>query len=588
MLKQEISKLIKDKSPKSFGLIFRTKKDLLEKIIRATNFLSEDSSLSERLYVILYGTSICKHCKLKKSRFISFNKGYAPYCSIKCANSDERKKKKTEETWIKKYGSLEARKIHLKEATKATFIKRYGYASNFHNSNFQKNNSLKAHSKKATEKRKKTNKERYGTEFTFQSEIIKRKIKRKFVENYGCHPSQSDKVKRKIKETVKKRYGVDNVSQLKAIVEKRENTCMQRYGVSNPSQRHIKNLDLWNNSSFIKENFINSDGTIRYREMMSFFGINNLTNIRCHLNRIGIPYKPYRGHSRFEVEIKDFLESIGIDKIELNVRNVIPPFEIDVYVPEKKIGIEFHSMIWHSFGYHPNNAYMEGKLKSRLWEKANKASQKGILLLQIFENEWNNPNKQKIWESVISSKFGLFKKKIYARNCNIIKLSQKEANNFYYDNHLQGGIVGGNLHIGLLFKNMLVACMSFGKSRFGNQDTIELLRYCNLKYISVVGGFSKLLKHNGNCKIISFANRRWSNGSVYEINNFKLLSITKPNFWVFHQDDIYSLKHRISFQRYKLKKLLPNFNSNLSTSENLYIHGYRRIYDAGNLKYLFL
>ena len=74
---------------------------------------------------------------------------------------------------------------------------------------------------------------------------------------------------------------------------------------------------------------------------------------------------------------------------------------------------------------------------------------------------------------------------------------------------------------------------------FKRKDNIyELNRFatnCN-----VIGGFSKLLKYfQRNYKwheIVSFADRRWSEGGVYEKSGFELEQINKPDYsYVVHQ-----------------------------------------------------
>jgi hypothetical protein len=60
--------------------------------------------------------------------------------------------------------------------------------------------------------------------------------------------------------------------------------------------------------------------------------------------------------------------------------------------------------------------------------------------------------------------------------------------------------------------------MTFGKSRF--KDEFEMLRFCNKKYLNIVGGASKLFSHflndhNEILEVISYADRRWSIGNLY-------------------------------------------------------------------------
>ena len=127
--------------------------------------------------------------------------------------------------------------------------------------------------------------------------------------------------------------------------------------------------------------------------------------------------------------------------------------------------------------------------------------------------------------------------------------------------------------------------MTFGKSRYNKNYTWELLRFCSLKGYNVVGGASKLLSHfrkQYSGSIISYANRRWSNGDLYRKLGFKMIGKTDPNYFYF-KDGHTELFSRIAFQKHKLKSLLENFNPDLTEEQNMFNNNYRKIYDSGNL-----
>lgn len=210
---------------------------------------------------------------------------------------------------------------------------------------------------------------------------------------------------------------------------------------------------------------------------------------------------------------------------------------------------------------------------------------KGYQLLRIFSNEWTE--KRNIWKSVISNKIG-FSEKIYARNCEIKEISTNEEKTFLIENHLQG-YVQSQIKIGLFYKGELVSVMTFLKSRFNKKIDYELLRFSNKVFLTVVGGASKLLKYFEKeykpKSLISYANRRWSNGSLYGVLGFKFLHNTEPNYFYFKEKEniLYS---RIKFQKHKLKNILPIYDEKLTETENMYDNGYRKIYDCGNKVYL--
>ena len=268
-----------------------------------------------------------------------------------------------------------------------------------------------------------------------------------------------------------------------------------------------------------------------------------------------------------------------------NSRNIIDPLELDIYSKEHNFAIEYDGIIYHSFGKSKytkfNNISKLDKNKHLL--KTKLCEEKGIQLFHIFENEWLL--KSKIWTSVILNKLGL-SNRIYARKCTIKEISSKEARMFIENNHLQGSI-NSSIRIGLFRDGELVQIMTFGASRFNKKYEYELLRLCSKLNTTVVGGASKILKYfERNYKpksLLSYANRRWSNGNLYEKLGFSFLHATEPNYFYVSDD---KLESRIKYQKHKLKDLLDNFDEKLTETENMLNNGYRIIYDCGNLVYV--
>jgi len=88
--------------------------------------------------------------------------------------------------------------------------------------------------KHAKDKAKKTNMEKYGVEFTTQSEKVKDKIKQSCLEKYGVeHISHCKEVKDKTKKTCLEKYGVEVPSQSKEVKEKIKQTNLEKYGSEN-------------------------------------------------------------------------------------------------------------------------------------------------------------------------------------------------------------------------------------------------------------------------------------------------------------------------------------------------------------------
>ena len=110
----------------------------------------------------------------------------------------------------------------------------------------------------------------------------------------------------------------------------------------------------------------------------------------------------------------------------------------------------------------------------------------------------------------------------------------------------------------------------------------ELNRFCVSR--PVIGIAGKLLKYfEVNYKpneIFSFADRRWSDGNVYNKIGFTFVCYTQPNYWYFKDNK--KRLHRFNFRKDKIKHL---GTENQTEWEIMQEQGYDRIWDCGKLVY---
>ena len=175
---------------------------------------------------------------------------------------------------------------------------------------------------------------------------------------------------------------------------------------------------------------------------------------------------PYLSNNSYcEKEVIEFVKSIYNGVIINNNRKIIAPYELDIYLPEKKLAIEFDGLFWHND--------KSGKDKNYHLDKTEKCEKQGIQLIHIFEDEWIE--KQIIVKSIIKSKIGIYDKKIYARKCQIKEIAIKDKNDFLRMNHLQGED-HSQIKLGLFYENELVSVMTFGKPRFNKKYDFEYMK----------------------------------------------------------------------------------------------------------------
>ena len=294
-----------------------------------------------------------------------------------------------------------------------------------------------------------------------------------------------------------------------------------------------------------------------------------------HLNGHGCP-KCVETISRPECLVYDFIKNIDKDVIQ-SKRDLISPYEIDLYSPKHNIAIEYDGLYWHNEKNVDRNYHL---LKTEMCEK------QGIQLIHIFEDEWIH--RQEIVKSRLKSVFGIIEERIYARKCTIRDVSFIDSKNFLEKNHIQGNC-SSKYRYGLYYDDELVSLMTFGCRRrnlgsINEKDSYELLRFCNKLNTSVVGGASKLLKHFikmvNPTEIISYCDRRWSVGNMYEKLGFTLDHISLPNYFY-----VVGQKRKNRYKYRKSELIRQGFDNNKSEHEIMLERGIYRIYDCGTKVY---
>lgn len=420
---------------------------------------------------------------------------------------------------------------------------------------------------------KQTNLKKYGVEHGLQSPIIKNKIIQTKLKKYGA--ATFNNRENAVKTSIEK-YGKDNYNnRIKA-----KQTCLKKY-----------NLPYYNNSKEVIAK--NTNKVIKYKNQFRRFIIDNQFDInRCseqlnikspltinkYKNQFGITEPNKSEKYKTQLKIYNSINLPSNDKI-LNAKNVISK-ELDIYIPSYQLAIEYNGLMYHSQGLSDYSVFNTPNFNINYHlNKTLECKLKNIQLFHIFEGE-----NLDLWLSMIRNKLNL-NFKIFARKCSISEVKSIELNDFLNDNHLQG-FVYSSINLVLKYEDEIVTCMTFSKPRFSKNYDYELVRFCSKRNTSVVGGASKLftyfLRKYKPKNIVSYANRRFSDGNLYKKLGFELLRETKPNYFYFKGNSL-ELRSRNKFQKHKLKNILPKYDPSLSEKDNMLINGYRRIYDCGNL-----
>ena len=468
-------------------------------------------------------------------------------------------------------------------------------------------------------KTKRTNIEKYGVDNVFKSELIKEKIKKTNIEKYGVlHHMQNNGILDKMKNTNIKKYGVDFVQKNKTIRKKTEKTSIKKYGYKTSLlNKDIKNkISKTNFEKYGFENPIKNDNVkqkskktrinniIKKYKSLNILKIDDIfytiqcDNGKSHDFKItsGLLYHRYNVYktivctkcneinsksiSGLQTQLFNFIKENYNDEILISDRKIIKPYEIDIFLPKLYLGFEFNGLYWHSENI---------KGKKYHYKKTSKSIENGINLFHIYEDDWNY--KQDIIKSMILNKLNITKHRIFARKCKIKEIKDnKLVKDFLNKNHLQGH-VNSSIKIGLYYDNELVSLMTFGKLRkpLGSKNinnSFEMLRFCNKLNTNVIGGASKLFNHfiknYEYDDIISYANKSHSLGDLYYNLGFEFLKETVPNYY-YVIDGIRN--YRFNFRKDILIK--KGYDKNKTESEIMYDLGYYKIYDSGNLKFIY-
>jgi transposase len=384
------------------------------------------------------------------------------------------------------------------------------------------------------------------------------------------------------------------------ILEKSKDTIAEELGCSiTPVNRWIK----IHNIPDIKYNESNSHAMIHLRDKKWLFTRHKVENKKCEeiaeeldiskstvsvwLNKHGIETNDPNQYDRQKIiiskptqEIIDYIKTIYNGIIIPNARGIIDNLELDIYLPEINLAIEYNGVYSHLFRPEETNF---SKRKDKLYHvtKTNLCEKRGIQLLHIFSSSWIS--KKEIWKSIIGHKLGK-SIKIHARKCIIKDVSVYDKNIFMDENHLQGKDKS-LLKYGLYYNGELLSVITFGKSRYNKNYDWELIRFAIKKGYSISGGFSKLLNHfkkfhNGS--IVSYADRTYSNGKLYETNGFKLLKINDPAYW-YVKKNTETLIHRSNFRKDKIKQ---NISDKRTEDEIMREKGFNKIFDCGTKTYV--
>lgn len=393
-----------------------------------------------------------------------------------------------------------------------------------------------------------------------------------------------------------------NVNKIKEIVKEKEMTLSLKDAQANAYRKKLnKNPNCMEEMRETRMKFSTEEFEKKVNELIEQLKDENNKYSSAFLSaKIGLNPKSTSGilrHRGYDDLIKPTKTSVGEEQVadlirefinkDIEIirgdRTILKPKELDIYIPELNLAIEYCGLYWH------NEDSPQPRGRNYHYEKMKACQEQGVRLITIFEDEWLNRREQV--SGFLMSVLGKAEKRYFARKCEVKEVDKAIARKFLNDYHIQGKTTC-KIAFGLYYNDELlgVTTGNVHHRQKGDKAPFVLNRLVFKKGVLVVGGASKLLKHlmkyaknEGFKELISWSDNRWSQGNVYEKTGFTLVEELKPDY-----SYVTSELTRQSKQSNKKKLLLKKgaVGSMANTEKELAKSiGYSRIWDCGKQRW---
>ena len=274
------------------------------------------------------------------------------------------------------------------------------------------------------------------------------------------------------------------------------------------------------------------------------------------------------GHDRFssyeEKEVLEYVKGFGVNVIEHD-RNILKNGkEVDIYIPDINLAIEFNGAYWHSTNEKTDTEYH--------YEKTRAAFRNGINLFHIWEWEWLH-NREKIKRLLYGAIEGINIE--LQGNVEFKEVTTEECKEFVKKNSFsKKDIEAGDVAVGVYLNSELVTLMDFRRLPVGSEYEWELIDYCykleNGRPINEVNLFNYFKdSHNAKSLVYLCPLDKFYKDNVETLDMNALtagepecLKVEKDTFCVISKDN----------------------HTKMGCNEEM-DYGYLYIYDAGSIKY---
>ena len=360
--------------------------------------------------------------------------------------------------------------------------------------------------------------------------------------------------------------GVSNPSKDPAVKAKMAATLMHRYAVSHISHRNLSSATiaiLTNPSKFC-------DAAIgcTVADMATTLKVDQSTIYRLSL-KYQCRHLMTTPVNSYEQRVTDLLDQLNCTYIKHD-RSLIAPYEIDIYLPDYKIGIEVGSVFYHSEAIGRSKNYH--KLK---WERC---KQHGIELFQWFDQDlfdnWH------ITSSTLShavARDSVGSAMLYQLTVNGCTNSQIQQ--FLNIWHSNGYIPTHNVSVVVTHCGEIAAVMTIqhnGSNAVIKQWTTNA--NCSPLFDRMLRYWISSNEFTGTIDVRS--DNRLDSGQLYSTNGFDLVQVSEPKMWYAKNQ---RFENKMLYQKHKLKTKFKLTARDMMQSAATIMkqHGYDRFWDAG-------
>lgn len=282
------------------------------------------------------------------------------------------------------------------------------------------------------------------------------------------------------------------------------------------------------------------------------------------------PHCPHKT-SKAEDTVREYIESLGYE-VQSSNRKVLKGKEIDIYIPNLKVGIEFNGVYWHSEG----GGKKDTQYHFNKWSNCGKV---GVELIQIWEDDWVS-NPELVLKS-LTRRLAAKGDSTPAVNLTTRSVSQEEAENFLKANDLSSFKVGTHYHGSIDGDGNIQSVFSLDK--VGSKMNI-------VQYVSNAdanGDLKELLQHvtetHGVSSFTVTVDNCTGEGAIYRNTGFVEVNVEPANYKYLVRGK------RISSSEYTTNKFRDDpaleWEEGLTEKELADLNGLNRIWDAGMTTY---